>query len=90
MNLRIEGLPVYESTAATERTNVPIKVHRASKGTPSYHARIQKKWVKRFGWVHKPCIFKTDRAFYVHPSLMESLTVALDIGTGLGRLRANK
>lgn len=83
------GMKIVESTMALERTNVPAREHvRRRWMADNYHRRIQKKWLKRFGTVSKPCMFQFDpRAaglpgepyLLVHPALMPQLRAAVKL-----------
>lgn len=77
MNM-IGGVKVFESMLALEKTDEPNRRHsRKPWMREAYHNRIQKKWIKRFGHVQKPCIFKTPHGFIVHPALMLQIREAL-------------
>lgn len=61
----------------------PARIHKKRRNqSTAYHARVQKKWTKRFGTTSTPCMFKmrdpwTGReTFVVHPSLMPALRAA--------------
>lgn len=73
------GIRLTVSAYALEQTNVPVQQHverRWMRGR-AYHRRIQKKWIKRFGWVMKPCIWKTPFGLIVHPALEREVREAL-------------
>ncbi len=75
----LNGLRVFESPYALETTDEPVKVHvRGRSQSKTYHRRIQKKWIKRWGYVKKPCIFKTATGLFVHPSLMAEVRMAIN------------
>lgn len=45
----IFGMPIHISPFDLVR-NVPVRKHRFRRNqSPAYHARIQKKWIKRYG-----------------------------------------
>ena len=70
----IDGMPVCENAWALERTDEPVRRHRRTRSTSeTYHRRVQKKWIKRFGYVYRPCIWRTPEALIVHPALMAEL-----------------
>ncbi len=81
------GIEIRESLFALEDTKQPVRVHKArSWMSASYHARVQKKWTKRFGTVKKPCIFKiSPRAcgllgqdhFVAHPAIIAQIKNAI-------------
>lgn len=64
---------------------VPVRVHKKRRNqTAAYHARVQKKWTKRFGTKEAPAAFLIDnrylggrgRTLVAHPSLMEKANAA--------------
>ena len=62
------GMRIYEDSNALEKTDVPMKIHKERIGQKlSYHLRVQKKWIKRFGYVYQPAIFQTATGFICHP-----------------------
>ncbi len=71
------GISVQYSPLA-ERT-VPKKVHKHRRGqTKAYHARIQKKWAKRFGTKQERCAFVIDpRALLPFPFAGQGNTLVL-------------
>ena len=74
------GKPIQESINAVRITDVPVRVHKKTRSVSSnYHKRIQKKWIKRFGYIHEPCMYKTPYFFIVHPQLMPELRMALEV-----------
>jgi len=80
------GIEVRESINACQTK--PARAHKRRRNqTARYHARIQKKWNKRFGMVKKPAAFMIDtsmlllpfsgdrprRMLVAHPSLVEQI-----------------
>ena len=80
------GIEVRESINACQTK--PARAHKRRRNqTNRYHARIQKKWNKRFGMVKKPAAFMIDtslllmpfsgdlprRMIVAHPSLVEQI-----------------
>jgi hypothetical protein len=80
------GIEVRESINAFQTK--PARAHKRRRNqTASYHARIQKKWNKRFGMVTKPAAFMIDTSLLLlpfsgdrprtllvsHPSLVEQI-----------------
>jgi hypothetical protein len=75
------GTPVHESLLAV--STVPVRRHRKRRNqTAQYHARVQKKWVKRFGQKKVPSAFVMDlramglgwgKAIYAHPDIVREL-----------------
>jgi len=74
--LYINGTPVYSDPNAVQKTHKPNRVHvRRARMRVSYHLRIQKKWIKRFGYVVKPAIFRAPFGFIMHPSIVATLSL---------------
>lgn len=83
------GVRVYEDINCLEETAQPVREHKIkpwhlmqfykranskSKKIFLYHDRIQKKWIKRWGYVMKPVIFKNGSGdFICHPTLAARL-----------------
>lgn len=67
------GMRVIESEAALVKTDTPVRVHKRRRWDKSgkYHARIQKKWVKRFGYVYEPGIFMINKSALLRPLPIE-------------------
>ena len=42
-----------------------------------YHARIQKKWLKRYGTAMIPGILMTSAGYHIHPEIMAELRAEL-------------
>ncbi len=73
------GLMLYESISALEQTDKPLKIHKKKSWMrKNYHKRIQKKWLKRWGFFWKPAIFITQTAVFVHPALMPMVKKELE------------
>lgn len=74
------AMSVRASPLATDTK--PIKQHKYRRGqTQAYHARIQKKWTKRYGTKQVPCAYVIDnsvwggrgKTLYAHSSLVDQL-----------------
>ena len=66
------GYRIVANELALEETQEPKMVHNPRKGGgDNYHKRIQKKWIKRYGYVMIPCCFmmKGIRTIIMHPTL---------------------
>lgn len=72
-----QGVRIYFSEHAQERTTLPVRAHQQKRHSLAYHQRVQKKWIKRFGYVHKPCMYKVPQGIVAHPSLKAQLEAAL-------------
>lgn len=56
------SVKVVESQYAVRK--VPVRQHKKRRNqSATYHARIQKKWVKRFGMKEEPCAYVIDNRF---------------------------
>lgn len=65
---------IIESDLAMEKTDEPERVHDFKPWmTKAYHKRIQKKWVKRFGHVWKPCCYETPGVLICHPIMAREI-----------------
>lgn len=64
-------LLVLQSAQALEKTDQPARKHRAKPWMRkrAYHRRIQKKWIRRFGYLYRPAILRTHNGIVVHPAL---------------------
>lgn len=72
------GLKVITSHGALEATDEPMRKHVTGPWQkPSYHARIQKKWNKRWGFIHKPCYYLANGVVICHPALYSNLIAAI-------------
>lgn len=73
------SVPIFESGLVLEATEKPVREHKPKQWMAgrAYHARIQKKWIKRFGYVMQPCIWQTPMGFIAHPTMMASIREAL-------------
>jgi hypothetical protein len=78
VNNIFDGIRVYKDHMAMETVGPEKRLEpkRWMKGT-RYHARIQKKWIKRFGIKRRPCILQTPDGFLVHPALWDRFTQQL-------------
>lgn len=54
----LHGLPIVTSPHCIRR--VPSRVHDKRRHSDTYHARIQKKWNKRFGMREEPIFMLVD------------------------------
>lgn len=76
----LSGVKAIAHPLAT--TEAPVRQHKKRRNqSANYHARVQKKWTKRFGKKLVPgavlfnerVIGGTQPVLYVHPDLMEKL-----------------
>lgn len=65
-------------------TKDPILIHNKTKKL-SYHKRIQKKWIKRFGMVQEPCAYEINNKLIVHPVIHKKLVDKSKESLRLGR-----
>ncbi len=71
--MMLNGINVIRCSEALERVG-PKKVlvpKRWMKG--NYHARVQKKWIKRYGYEMKPAAYQTPHGILCHPAIYEQL-----------------
>lgn len=82
----IAGFRVIANSLAM--TTAPRRKHRKTRSmSDSYHNRVQKKWLKRYGTVQEPgCIMVYDR-LYVHPAIYDKVIKQLEKETGHARVR---
>ena len=75
---QIQGRPVYIDDRALEKTEEPVKRHIKTRSmSESYHRRIQKKWIKRWGYVMKPAMFFMQGAIVMHPAIWREVSEIL-------------
>ena len=76
----LSGVKVITHPLAT--TEAPVRQHKKRRNqSANYHARVQKKWAKRFGKKRVPgavlfnerVIGGTQPVLYVHPDILEKL-----------------
>ena len=76
-NMKMEiigGLRVIVDPKCVEKTLEPVMEHAWRYGQSlSYHKRIQKKWVKRWGMRVKPGMVQAGDMLVVHPALYAQL-----------------
>lgn len=66
------GMPICKNQYITDV--VPVKKHKKTRHqSDKYHARIQKKWVKRFGEKRVPGAMILSGVIYCHPDAYGSL-----------------
>ena len=68
------GLRIMFSSSAVEQDG-PRRTHQwdGKKESRQYHFRIQKKWIKRFGYKYKPCMYKTEMGIIAHPAFKSEI-----------------
>ena len=65
---------IFEDSNCLEETEEPKRIHKVSLGMKlSYHNRIQKKWIKRWGYVMKPVMYTNGNDYICHPVLVARL-----------------
>jgi len=68
----IGGVKLIENPYLNEIDSKSARVHRRRKWMrKSYHARIQKKWDKRFGFIYTRPVVELYGAIYAHPKTIE-------------------
>lgn len=76
------ALTIREHPLATQAK--PIRIHKRRRNqSAAYHARIQKKWINRFGMCKEPCAYQLDGGQFgmgsvlvVHPEVMRAMRAA--------------
>ncbi len=84
LQLTYMGMPVLVSPQATKTE--PVRPHIKGKHSPTYHRRISKKWLKRFGTKQVPCLYmvashqvgvlSSPDTVVVHPALLDRVAEA--------------
>lgn len=56
----------------------PMRKHSKTRSmSESYHTRVQKKWIKRFGTKQVPAAYMTPHGLIAHPAIIEKLRQAI-------------
>lgn len=72
------GVRITYSVLCLQDTDMPAeKYSRRKWQTEAQATRKQKKWIKRWGFVRVPCIYKTPMGYLAHPSFQVELERAL-------------
>lgn len=75
----IAGIRIIESLHAYKHTDVPNRPHTKTRSmSERYHTRIQKKWIKRWGYEIEYVCYKTPQAFIMHPVMRRQLEAQLN------------
>lgn len=69
------GIPVYKSHWIPQFTSKRIRAHTRKHWdrTGSYHRRIDKKWLKRYGVKRERQVLKTPQGLFMHPGTWAAL-----------------
>jgi hypothetical protein len=55
------AMQIVESRECVRKTNDPARPHKRPRWmSAAYHRRVQKKWLKRWGYRQEPCAYKID------------------------------
>ncbi len=74
----VVGVRIMYSSLCLQDTDIPAHEYRRRKWqTAAQAARKRKKWIKRWGFVKAPCIFKTPMGYFAHPSFKVEFERAL-------------
>lgn len=69
-------MPIHFNPLAT--VTKPVREHKPGRHPAAYHARIQKKWTRRFGTRQEPTFYLlAGRQIVAHPALRAKLMEAL-------------
>lgn len=82
------GIRIFTNPLCLRTTETPCRPYRRRRWqTAAQFTRKRKKWIKRFGFVKEPCMYKaqvpslfgrpTQEAYFVHPSLLPQIEEAL-------------
>ncbi len=72
------GIRIFWSSLCLEETREPVRVYkRRRRQTAHKAALVQKKWIKRWGYTMRPCIYQTAQGYFAHPSFKAKLEAAL-------------
>ncbi len=64
------GVKLFYSELCLEKTSEPVRPYKRRRWqTDAQFARKAKKWIKRWGYVMRPCMFKTPLGIFAHPKL---------------------
>lgn len=69
--MTLSGIRIFSSPYLTDATiTEPVKKHKPRRWmSERYHARIQKKWNKRFGTREVETAYMLNGGLYMHPSM---------------------
>lgn len=71
------GVKIIASPAMQRATRKPVKLHKEHVKRKPYHARIQKKWDKRYGVREELLFVSTMGALFTHPDNIQILRDSL-------------
>ena len=73
------GIKISYNSLCLEKTEDPQKVHVKKRWMrESYHRRIQKKWIKRYGYVMRPTMYEVaGLGIVAHPSMKPLIEQAM-------------
>lgn len=70
----IFGVKLFFNQLCLEKTSIPERPYkRRHWQTDAQAARKAKKWIKRWGYVMKPCMYKTPLGYFAHPALKSEI-----------------
>lgn len=74
------GLEIVQSPLCKRR--VPVREHKRPQHPRqfSYHNRVQKKWVKRYGMRDQYDVYLTSRQAFMHPDTFKEMCAACFYG----------
>lgn len=64
---------VYSSIHALERVPAKELKHKAWMQYRCYHRRVQKKWIKRYGYESRPTAYQTPFGIVAHPAIIQQM-----------------
>lgn len=74
----IFDVKLFYTDACLEKTDEPQRLYKRRRWqTDAQAARKAKKWAKRWGYVMRPCMFKTPLGLFAHPSMRPLIEQAI-------------
>lgn len=62
----------------------PVKKHRKTRSmSDTYHQRVQKKWIKRFGEKQVPGMYQIGRDIVAHPEIVAAMKREIEKGVAV-------
>lgn len=77
-------IPIYYSEFALRKTDVPVRILSQKRWMKNrcYHQRVQKKWIKKWGYVMEAAMYSVGHnAIFAHPSFKAKIESAIEEGT---------
>ena len=76
----IFGVKLFFNPLCLEKTTNPARPYKRRRWqSEAQYARKSKKWIKRWGYAMKPCMYKTPLGFFAHPALKAEIERAIGV-----------